>query len=66
VRHEIRIGDANEARRHNRFESRVSRKTVFLFLGILLFGTLIALPPPSGMPAAGWRVAAVVALMAAW
>ncbi len=66
MRHEIRIGDANEARRHNRFESRVSRKTVFLFLGILLFGVLIALPPPSGMPAAGWRVAAVVALMAAW
>lgn len=42
------------------------RKTLGLFLGLVLFLIFLILPPPEGMPVAGWRVAAVAALMAAW
>ncbi|MFZ2493662.1 MAG: SLC13 family permease [Thermoanaerobaculia bacterium] len=34
--------------------------------GIALFAFLLTLPPPVGLPAAGWRAAAVAALMATW
>ncbi|HSL82562.1 MAG TPA: SLC13 family permease, partial [Thermoanaerobaculia bacterium] len=37
-----------------------------LFAGPALFALLLALPAPEGLSAAGWRVAAVGALMAVW
>ncbi|HEX5726761.1 MAG TPA: DASS family sodium-coupled anion symporter [Longimicrobiaceae bacterium] len=37
-----------------------------LILGPLLFAALLLLPPPAGLSAAGWRAAAVGALMAVW
>ncbi|MFZ0426837.1 MAG: DASS family sodium-coupled anion symporter [Acidobacteriota bacterium] len=42
------------------------RKVIGLFLGPLLFVACLLAPLPEGMPVAGWRVAAVTALMAAW
>ncbi|MEJ2078471.1 MAG: SLC13 family permease [Acidobacteriota bacterium] len=42
------------------------RRTIGLFLGPLLFVIWLLVPAPADMPAAGWRVAAVAALMAVW
>lgn len=42
------------------------RSAVGLWLGLLLFGLLLVLPPPEGMPPVAWRAAAVAALMATW
>lgn len=37
-----------------------------LVAGLVVFGALLALPPPEGLSDAGWRVAAAAALMATW
>jgi sodium-dependent dicarboxylate transporter 2/3/5 len=37
-----------------------------LVLGIVGFGVLLALPAPEGLEPAGWRTAAIAALMAVW
>ena len=42
------------------------RRLVGLFLGPLLFITLLLIPPPTGMPPEALRVAAVATLMAVW
>lgn len=34
--------------------------------GLALFGIMLALPAPEGMPLSAWRAAAVIALMATW
>lgn len=36
------------------------------WLGTLLFGVMLATPPPDGLPIEGWRTAAVAVLMACW
>ena len=36
------------------------------WLGVALFVGMLALEPPEGLPPAGWRTAAVTALMATW
>lgn len=41
-------------------------KPTGLFAGLAVFALLLALPAPDGLPVAGWRVVAVVALMAVW
>ena len=43
-----------------------TRQRVGLVLGGLAFVLLLILPPPDGLSAAGWRAAAVAALMAMW
>jgi sodium-dependent dicarboxylate transporter 2/3/5 len=43
-----------------------TRQRIGLVLGILLFGIILVAPPPDGLSAAGWRAAAVAALMAVW
>jgi sodium-dependent dicarboxylate transporter 2/3/5 len=42
------------------------RQRIGLRLGIALFVLLLILPPPDGLSPAGWRTAAVAALMAVW
>ncbi len=42
------------------------RAAVGLVIGISAFGILLLLPAPAGLPAAGWRTAAVAVLMAVW
>ncbi|MFC7536425.1 SLC13 family permease [Sphingomonas sp. GCM10030256] len=37
-----------------------------LWGGLVLFGLLLVLPPPAGMPLPAWRTSALVALMAVW
>ena len=36
------------------------------WLGVALFATVLVVPPPEGLSVAGWRTAAVTALMATW
>lgn len=43
-----------------------SRRRIGLTAGLLAFGILLLLPAPDGMSEAGWRTAAVAALMAVW
>jgi len=43
-----------------------ARQRIGLLVGPVLFLTAYLLPPPSGMSAEAWSVAAVAALMAAW
>ncbi|MGD8427323.1 MAG: DASS family sodium-coupled anion symporter [Balneolaceae bacterium] len=42
------------------------RKKIGFSLGIILFGILIAIPPPTGLPLPAWHVAAVATLMGVW
>ena len=42
------------------------KKKIGFILGIVLFGILIAIPPPSGLSAPAWHVAAVATLMGTW
>ncbi|KPK38852.1 MAG: anion transporter [Gammaproteobacteria bacterium SG8_47] len=42
------------------------RSAIGLWLGLLLFVLLLALPPPQDMPPSAWRAAAVATLMATW
>lgn len=49
------------------FETGSGRaRRIGLSAGTLLFALLLALPAPAGLDPAGWRCAAVAALMAAW
>tara|TARA_B110000438_G_scaffold257094_1_gene264980 strand:- start:272 stop:1777 length:1506 start_codon:yes stop_codon:yes gene_type:complete len=43
-----------------------TRQRFGLVLGLFLFALILLLPPPEGLNAAGWRAAAVAALMAVW
>lgn len=42
------------------------RKHIGLFLGVVLFGIMLALPSPAGLAPEAWRTAAVAVLMASW
>jgi sodium-dependent dicarboxylate transporter 2/3/5 len=43
-----------------------TRQRFGLVLGLFFFALILLLPPPEGLNAAGWRAAAVAALMAVW
>jgi solute carrier family 13 (sodium-dependent dicarboxylate transporter), member 2/3/5 len=46
--------------------SFISRRTLGVIVGLLLFGTMLSMAPPAGMPEKAWSVAAVGVLMAFW
>lgn len=43
-----------------------NRERIGLFLGLLLFLSMLMLPSPEGLSIAGWRTAAVAVFMATW
>ncbi|HLG06812.1 MAG TPA: SLC13 family permease [Gemmatimonadales bacterium] len=46
--------------------AQARRRRVGLLAGLVIPAVLLFLPPPAGLPPAGWRTAAIAVLMATW